>query len=330
MESSKFFDSDVLVVDDQESLLKQATSHLEPVFGAIATFFDPAKAAAHLRSGEHYKCILLDVNMEPVTGLALLKLARQLDSAAQVIMISGQGNMDSAIKALQLGAVDYILKPVNDWGQVIRVVRRAVEEWNLRHDNLQLMRELQQRNDELARSVELLRQLNQTTEMMHGARDVREILNVMLRSTSNYLEAGRVSIMVRDPKNEEMAIHVAEGLDLAQLKHVRVRPNDGIVGLVMASKRPIVVNDASHDDRVVKRERLKPYQGRSFMSIPIVMQTREGIEKVLGVVNVTDRRDDRPFTPSEVEFVAHMARQAGLALTGAAVWQKIANLAAKE
>lgn len=138
-----------------------------------------------------------------------------------------------------------------------------------------------------------------------------------------------MSIMVRDPKNEELAIHVAEGLDLATVKHVRVRPNDGVVGLVMASKRPLVVADASTDTRVPKRPRDRPYQGRSFMSIPIVMTTREGVEKALGVVNVTDRLEDRPFSEVEVEFVAHLARQAALALTGAAVWQTIAHLAAE-
>lgn len=326
----KLIHSDVLVVDDQISLVEQARNALEPIFGAIVCFADPVKAAHHLRSGETYKAMLIDVQMEPVSGLAILKLARQLNPEVQVVMISGHASTDTAIKALQLGACDYLLKPVMDWNIVVHAVKRAVEAWDLRHENDRLMRELTLRNDELGRTVALFRRLNETAEMMHAARDLKQILNILLKSACQYLDARRVSIMIRDPMHGEMGIQVAEGLDEAVIKQVRVRLNEGIAGRVIASKRAIVVADAGADASVPKRDRTKPYRGRSFMSIPIAMGGREhGGDKVIGVVNVTDRTDDRPFSPYEVEFVTHLARQAALALGGAAVWQTIANLAAE-
>ncbi len=58
------------------------------------------------------------------------------------------------------------------------------------------------------------------------------------------------------------------------------------------------------------------------MCIPIFLQTQTEAPRVIGVVNVTDRLLDRPFSDTEVEFVSHLARQAAFAMAGAALWQR--------
>jgi GAF domain-containing protein len=55
------------------------------------------------------------------------------------------------------------------------------------------------------------------------------------------------------------------------------------------------------------------------MSIPIYLS---GAGKVMGVVNITERKSDRPFSETEAEFVSHLARQAAFALMNAALWKK--------
>jgi CheY-like chemotaxis protein len=316
----KLVAGDILVVDDQPIILEELRKHLEPVFGPVVGFSDPSEAIRHLHSGEHYSVVMLDVVMEPVSGLEMLKMVRQLDPHAKVIMLTAYGSMQTAVKALQLGAIDYITKPVQDWAAVIASIQRARKERELQVENERLVGELTEQNVALSRAVSLLQTLNETTEMMHASRDVAQILNILVERACEVLTARRVSIMILDPQREEMAIKVAAGIDKAILEEVRVQKDEGIAGTVIARGEPIVVDNASDDERLPdNEEREARYQSRSFMCIPIFLQIDN--PKVIGVVNVTDRLLDRPFSETEVEFVSHLARQAAFAMANAALWK---------
>jgi len=325
--TEKLVDADVLVIDDQPILLEIIREKLEAQLGPIAVFANPADAVRHLRTGERYGVLLIDIVMEPISGLELLALVRELDPFAKVIMMSAHGSMHSVVKALQLGAVDYVVKPIEDWEALERTIRRALDERKLQVENAKLLEELNRSHTELFKSVSLLRTLNETAEMMHASRDVAEILNILVKRASDVLAAERVSIMILDPDREEMALQVAAGMDRAVLKEVRVRPNEGVAGRVIATRTPMVVANADSDERVPSgAEKKKRYRGQSFMCIPIFMKAGDkSSERVIGVVNVTNRMIDRPFSEMEVEFVAHLARQAAFAMTSAALWKRHSN-----
>jgi DNA-binding response OmpR family regulator len=321
LQSDKTAAADILIVDDQPVLLEDLRENLELPLGPVVGFSDPADAIRHLHAGARYAVVMLDVVMEPISGLELLKLVRELDPHAKVIMLTAYGSMQTAVKALQLGAIDYITKPIEDWPAVIASVRRARNEHQLQIENERLIGELKGQNLALSRTVALLETLTETSEMMHASRDVAQILNILVERACEVLKARRVSIMILDPEREEMAIKVAAGIDRAVLEEVRVRPNEGIAGEVIARGEAIVVDNASEDERLPDdEEREARYQSRSFMCIPIFLQV--GDPKVIGVVNVTDRLLDRPFSDTEVEFVSHLARQAAFAMASAALWKK--------
>lgn len=311
--------ADLLVVDDQRSLLAEIEGHLAPFFDGIHTLSDPAEALRELRAGARYGVLLFDSIMDPISGLDLLKLVRADDPVTPVLIMTAHASMESAIKALQLGAIDYVLKPIEDWEALARSIKRALIERHLKEENAALFAELSRRNEDLDRACTLLRHLNLTTEHMHASREIKQVLNILVKAATEFLEADRVSIMIRDPKNDQLAIQVAAGIDAAVVKQVRVQALEGIVGRVVAERRAIVVNDTVTDTEVPRAPAPEGrYKGRSFMSIPILLGQNDRA-KVIGVVNVTERRNDRPFTDMEVEFISHLARQAAFALMGAAL-----------
>ncbi|OGR10196.1 MAG: hypothetical protein A2341_06250 [Deltaproteobacteria bacterium RIFOXYB12_FULL_58_9] len=321
-QENKLLAGDILVVDDQPVILEDMRTHLEPIFGSIVGFSNPSEALRHLHSGERYAVVILDVVMAPLSGLEMLKLVHDIDPHARILMLTAHGSLGTAIKALQLGAVDYINKPVEDWAIVAASINRAKTERALQMQNEVLVNTLTEQNSKLNRTVSLLQTLTETSEMMHASRDVAKILNILVERACDVLAARRVSIMILDPDRREMAIQVAAGIKKAVLREVRVRPNEGIAGTVIARGEAIVVDNAATDDRVPDTEEGR-YSSRSFMCIPIFLGKDKGDSKVIGVVNVTDRLLDRPFSDAEVEFVSHLARQAAFAMANAALWKSL-------
>ena len=310
----------ILIVDTNKAFLEDVQRHLLLHFGRVVTMSDPEAAARHLEGGERYDVVLFEVLLSPISGLQLLKLVRSLDPYTQTIMLAAHASMQTAVRALQLGALDYVEKPIRSWEALINSIQRALKERTLKVENARLMFELRESNEELQRGVALLRDLNEVSAQMHQARNVEHVLNILVKSATKYLQAERVSIMIRDPGNDKMGILVAEGIDRAVVESLRVDAPGSVAAKVVREGVPMVVNNASGDPRVPQRDQeAKPYRGQSFCCVPI--STYESDTKVMGVVNITDRLEDKPFSDAEVEFITYLARQAAFAMTSAALFR---------
>ena len=100
----------VLVVDDEVAQMKALCSTLE-FEGYRPTGFSSARQAlAHLRAGEH-DLLLTDLMMPEIDGIELIRSARARDPELAGIVMTGHGTIDSAVAAMQVGALDYVLKP---------------------------------------------------------------------------------------------------------------------------------------------------------------------------------------------------------------------------
>jgi two-component system, LuxR family, response regulator FixJ len=99
-------DDDVAVRRSLERLLDSAGLHAI----SYETAFAFLEAATNLAPG----CVLLDIKMPGMDGLELQALLRQRNASLPVIMMTGQGDVQSAVRAMKAGAVDFIEKPYND------------------------------------------------------------------------------------------------------------------------------------------------------------------------------------------------------------------------
>ena len=119
--------ADILVVDDEEDIREIVSGILsdEGHSTRLARNSDEALAAIEARRPH---LVLLDIWLQGsrLDGLQLLEIVKQQHGAVPVVMISGHGNIETAVTAIKLGAYDFIEKPFKA-DRLILVAERALE-----------------------------------------------------------------------------------------------------------------------------------------------------------------------------------------------------------
>jgi PAS domain S-box-containing protein len=117
----------VLVVDDDDALLHLLTLALRRNSYQVESAGDGLSALEMLRSQGPFAVLLTDLMMPRMSGMDLMREARQLDPYIEIIVITAAGTLESAIAALRAhGAYDYLLKPLESMSQLAVVVDRAM------------------------------------------------------------------------------------------------------------------------------------------------------------------------------------------------------------
>lgn len=130
--------ADILVVDDEADIRELVAGLLEDEGHAIRTASNSDEALAAIRARKP-SLALLDIWMQGggIDGLELLDIIRTIDPDLPVVMISGHGNIETAVSALQRGAYDFIEKPFKS-DRLVVVIQRALEAAALKRENRQL------------------------------------------------------------------------------------------------------------------------------------------------------------------------------------------------
>ena len=102
-------DQRILIVDDDADLRDSLAAILSPLFKML-TASNGAEALDVLKN-ERPRLILLDVTMPGMSGLEVLAAAKALNPALIVVMLTSNQEMEIAVKALSLGATEYVTKP---------------------------------------------------------------------------------------------------------------------------------------------------------------------------------------------------------------------------
>ncbi len=132
----------VLIVDNDEAHAQVVAESLERV-GYECALANSGKAGVRRLDDEAFAIVITDLVMNDVDGLGILAHAKQAQPDAEVILVTGHGSVPSAVQAMQQGAFNYLLKPL-DLAQLRTVVGKAAENARLRFTN----RELRSRLDE--------------------------------------------------------------------------------------------------------------------------------------------------------------------------------------
>jgi two-component system nitrogen regulation response regulator NtrX len=130
--------ADILVVDDEADIRELVSGLLEDEGHAVRTASNSDEALAAIRARKP-SLALLDIWMQGggLDGLELLDVIKELDPDLPVVMISGHGNIETAVTALQRGAYDFIEKPFKS-DRLVVVVQRALETSSLKRENRRL------------------------------------------------------------------------------------------------------------------------------------------------------------------------------------------------
>jgi two-component system response regulator AtoC len=130
----------LLVIDDEENMRHMLRAILSRHGYVIETVRNGSDGLDILREKE-FDFILCDIKMPIMDGMEFLRQIKESEYHATIIMMSAYGSMDSAIKAMQLGAYDYISKPFKA-EEILLVLKKAEERERLQRENAQLRRQL--------------------------------------------------------------------------------------------------------------------------------------------------------------------------------------------
>ena len=121
--------SKILVIDDERSIRNTLKDILEYEKYEVDLAEDGNKGIEKVRSAE-YDIVLCDIKMPGLDGIEVLERLTILSPDTPVVMISGHGNIDTAVDSIKKGAFDYIEKPL-DLNRLLITIRNAMDKSNL-------------------------------------------------------------------------------------------------------------------------------------------------------------------------------------------------------
>ena len=120
----------ILIIDD-ERFIRNSLSDLVSVFGYDVETAEDGQQGLAMAVKEHYDAIFCDIKMPNMNGLEVLDGLREQGVDSAVIMISGHGDIDTAVECIKKGAVDFIQKPLQDMNRIQITLRNATERGSL-------------------------------------------------------------------------------------------------------------------------------------------------------------------------------------------------------
>ncbi|HOO82985.1 MAG TPA: sigma-54 dependent transcriptional regulator [Prolixibacteraceae bacterium] len=135
--------SKILVIDDERAIRNTLKEILEYEKYQVDLAENAAAALQHIKNNE-YNIILCDIKMPDTDGLELLPLLTEKQPDTPVVMISGHGNIDTAVEAIKKGAYDFIEKPL-DLNHLLITIRNALDKSNLVTETKTLRKKVSQK-----------------------------------------------------------------------------------------------------------------------------------------------------------------------------------------
>jgi len=134
--------SHILLVDDDERL-RQAASRVLTAEGYRVVGAACGREALEVLKQQAVALMVCDLRLPDLDGIAVLTQVRELLPATEVVMITAHASVEEAVKAMRLGAYDFIEKPL-DSAALLKTVAKALEKQRLTNENRRLRRQLQQ------------------------------------------------------------------------------------------------------------------------------------------------------------------------------------------
>ncbi len=155
----------LLVVDDEKNLRLVVQKEMARQ-GHEVECAEDGEAAWALLEEDDFDVVLCDINMPRLDGLGLLRRTRERDQdPPEVIMLTGQATVESAIQAMKLGAYDYLTKPYRI-GELSALVTAAAEKQQLKVDNQRLRAQIARTHQSLPEIVAESRQMKEALRLV--------------------------------------------------------------------------------------------------------------------------------------------------------------------
>jgi diguanylate cyclase (GGDEF)-like protein/PAS domain S-box-containing protein len=298
----------ILVVDDNRQIADFLSGTLLPSLGyevLVARDANTAKKTIKQRNAD-LDLILLDLQLPDLTGLELLRHLNLDGYHIPTILMTGHGSEQVAAEAFRLGVHDYLSKPLDEM-LLTEAITRALSESRLQHEKAIL-------NSQLEEQVAWLTSLSKVGQSVTSTLEVGEVLIRIVEAGVSLTRAEEGFLALLEKESGLLYLRAVKNMDEDSIKTMRIPITDSLVGQVLKSKKPLRAIQPS------LRAPLKVSTGylvHSLLHVPILSK---GIP--LGVLSVTNRKNDTPFKEKDEEVLSSLADYAAVALENADLYQQ--------
>ena len=245
--------------------------------------------------------MISDIRMPGMDGLELYEQVKKLKQDIVTVFITGHGTLDTAIESLMRGVEGFVLKPFTR-EELLSTVDRAITRFRLQHENIRL---------------KALIPIFEISKLLVTEIDLAHLFNIIADVLIKEFMVDRVSLMLIDESTGDLVIRASHGLSSGMTQTVRRKPEEGIAGLVLKQKKPLIISNGMHTDQEVMDRLNREDMPLSSMSVPLI-----GRNKIFGVLNVS-RQTGRTFTTSDLQIVVILASQVVTAMENSAMFEDL-------
>lgn len=158
------------------------------------------------------------------------------------------------------------------------------------------------------------------------AKTIKEVLDIVMYQVGRIFEPLHWSILLKDPKTEEMVFSLVVGANKKRLRGVKLPKGEGIAGHIMDTGKSLIIKDVSKDNRFsIRVDNYTKFKTQSIIGTPL----KTG-DKCFGVIELINRINDDPFSEEDLKFLSSIAEYAAIAIERSYYNQALTNMATKD
>jgi signal transduction histidine kinase/CheY-like chemotaxis protein len=289
----------LLVVDDEPAQMKALCETLGQQ-GYATTGFTSARLALECLATQEFDLVLTDLMMPEMDGIALLRAAQQIDRDLAGVVMTGHGTIDTAVQAMQGGALDYILKPFR-LNTVVPVLQKALATRALQTENIQLH--------------ETLSIYELCVAITHGL-EREEVLERTLDAAFQLNDASEVAIALPVEGDARLQVAGARGPNAAQLRGATFESDAAFAKWLARASWELSDEQAAGNPTSVFEHPLQAIS--SGIALPMLARG-----EMAGILTFSSVRPRHRITLGQVKALGVLASTAGSALGAASLWQQL-------
>src|SRR4030066_728426 len=298
----------ILVVDDNRQISDFLSGTMLPSLGYEVLVARDANTAKKIikQHKAKFDLMLLDLQLPDLTGLELLRHLDKDGYHIPTILMTGHGSEQVAAEGFRLGVHDYLSKPLDE-SLLTEAITRSLSESRLPREKAVL-------NSQLEEQVAWLTSLSTVGKSVTSTLEVGEVLIRIVEAGVFLTKAEEGFLALLEKESGLLYLRAVKNMDEDSIKTIRIPIADSLVGQVIQSKRPLRATEPS------MRAPLKVSTGylvHSLLHVPILSK---GIP--LGVLSVTNRKNDTPFEDDDEIVLSSLADYAAVALENADLYQQ--------
>ncbi len=294
----------ILVVDDS---FQSRTLLSKQILGAEGYDVLTARSGAEgllLASELRPDLIIAEQWMPEMTGLDMLQTLTEMGISIPLILVTTEGSEKLAMQAMRAGVRDYLPKPFKS-DDLLYSVRRALSNYWSSQIKERLPAQLMETNRKLQKHINQLNTLVNVGKSVTGMRDIQQVLNHIVEAAIQVTDAEESSLFLIDVSTGELYMRAARNFDQKTVQTLRLKVADSLIGQVVQSGKPILVNGED-----IKINTL--YLVKSLIYVPLRVK-----QQVIGVLSVDHRTTYRTFESQDVQILSVLADLAAVAVENA-------------